>query len=80
MKIALLYIILKDMSKDVSIILLTKKNKRFTVITVFHNVFLCIVRTHGYHKFTLNVIYHRSAVHFNTLIEIHALRTVLTNA
>jgi hypothetical protein len=79
MKIALLYIILKDMSKDASIILLTNKI-RFTVIKVFHNVFLCIVRTHEYHKFTLNVIYHRSAVHFNRLIGIHALRVVLTNA
>jgi hypothetical protein len=58
--------------------LIDKQNKRFTVIKVFHNVFLCIVRTHEYHKFTLNVIYHRSAVHFNRLIEIHALRVVLT--
>ena len=60
--------------------IIDKQNKRFTVIKVFHNVFLCIVRTHEYHKFTLNVIYHRSAVHFNRLIEIHALRVVLTNA
>lgn len=60
--------------------LIDKQNKRLTAIKVFHYIFLCIVRTHEYHEFTLNDIYHRSAVHVNTLIEIHSVRTVLTNA